>query len=58
MEGQRCGYIGIRLGWCSCSGVEPILWGSDGGIDFLVGLWSGGGDGGAFRGGVWWSEGE
>ena len=26
------------MGQCSCSGVEPILWGSDGGTDFLVRL--------------------
>ena len=36
---MKRGYIGIRLGQCSCSGVEPILWDSDGGIN-LVGLWT------------------
>ena len=34
------GYIGIRMGQCSCSDVEPILWVSDGGTDFLVRLWT------------------
>ena len=34
------GYVEILLGRCSCSDVEPTLWVSDGGIHFLVGLWT------------------
>ena len=57
------GYIGTRLGQCSCFGVGPILWGSDERIDFLERLWTAccmerWMKGGAFRGGVWGYEGD